>query len=169
MKKLMIMAVAAMALTLAACSSKGGSDYQTYNNPKYGYSIEVPSWMIQHDPQIGAEEGTVFMNNPDNMFDINRIDLYASNSGYVFDPWTPENVEKRFVSETEEMSDLVSQECKDQEFTYTRKSDDGHITIHKAIFKDMTMATVTIDYDADMADKLGGAVADHILSSLKIK
>jgi len=187
MKKVLFMAFAALAMTFAACGNKSnngaaGNDagaaaeetakneaYQTYTNEKYGYSVEVPGWMTRHDPEYGAEEGTIFMNNPEDMFDINRIETTGSDSGHLYEPWTPEGVKSRFEMELEDLSDVTSKECKDMEYTYTRTSEEGHVTITHTIYKDMKMASVTIDYDANMADKLGGDVAKKIMSSLKLK
>ncbi|MCR4602217.1 MAG: hypothetical protein K5683_01615 [Prevotella sp.] len=187
MKKVFIMAFAALAMTFAACGNKsnsgaGGNEAgataeetskgdatQVYNNEKYGYTVEVPGFMTRHDPEYGAETGTIFMNNPDDMFDINRIETYGSDNGHLYEPWTPEGVKSRFEMETEELTDVTSKECKDLEFTYTRTSEEGHVTINHSVFSGMKMASVTIDYDANMADKLGGDVAKKIMSSLKIK
>jgi len=187
MKKVLFMAFAAVAMTFAACGNKSnsgaagndaeaaaeettkGDAAQVYNNEKYGYSVEVPGFMTRHDPEVGAEEGTIFMNNPEDMFDVNRIETYGSDSGHLYEPWTPEGVKSRFEMDIEDLTDVTSKECKDMEYAYTRTSEEGHVTIVHAIFKDMKMATVTIDYDANMADKLGGDVAKKIMSSLKFK
>lgn len=181
MKKFFLMAMAALAMTFTACGNKNGAKaeaegeaegekegYVVYSNDKFGYSVEVPAWMQRVDPQVGDDNGTTYMSNKDDMFDLNRVSLYSSDNGYLYDPWTPENVKKRFDSTIEDMSNITDQELKDMEFTITRKSD-GHTTIEYNVFKDMKTVVVTIDFDDDKADKLGGDVAKHIIESVTIK
>lgn len=181
MKKLFLMAIAALAMTFTACGNKSANNaeagaegegeqegYIVYTNDTYGFTVEVPAWMKRVDPKVDPESGPTFMSNPDDMFDLNRVTIYGDNDGYVYDPWTPENVKKRFDSTIEDMSDVTEQECKDMEFCYTRKGD-GHTTIEYNKFKDMKQVTITIDFDDDKADRLGGDVAKHIFESVTIK
>ena len=181
MKKLFLMAIAALAMTFTACGNKNGAKadaegeaegekegFVVYTNDTYAFTVEVPAWMKRVDPQYNPESGTTYMSNPDDMFDINRVSIYGDNDGYVYDPWTPENVKKRFDSTIEDMNNVTDQELKDMEFTITRKSD-GHTTIEYNKFKDMKQVTITIDFDDDKADKLGGDVAKHIMESVTVE
>ena len=84
--------------------------------------------------------------------------------------FTPERVKSRFESDIEDLNNVTEKECGDTYYTFTRKSEeDGHITMTKNLFKDKKYVVVTIDYDADKADKLGGDVAKHIFNSITIK
>ena len=176
------MAMAVAAMTLTACGNKNNAaangeaaeadtkanSYVVYENENYGYSVEVPAWMTRHDPEMGLGTGTIFLNNPDEMFDLNRIETYGSDNGYLYDPFTPETVRKRFESDMETRTDAIDVVCSDSDYYYTIPAE-GHKTITREVFKGMKMVSVTIDFDDDMADKLGGDVAKHILESIKIK
>ena len=71
MKKITLIMFAALAMTFVACGNKGGdgaegkngknaeTKYQTYTNDKYGFTVEVPSTMVQRGEAMG-DEGTVF-------------------------------------------------------------------------------------------------------------
>ena len=182
MKKEFFMALAVAAMTLTACGNKNNaaangeaaendskaSGYVVYENEKYGYSVEVPAWMTRHDPELSAETGTIYLNDPDNLFDLNRIETYGSDNGYLYDPFTPETVKKRFESDMETRTDAIDVVLSDSDYYYTIP-DEAHKTITREVFKGMKMVSVTIDFDDDMADKLGGDVAKHILESIKIK
>ncbi|MBO4811424.1 MAG: hypothetical protein J5552_07640 [Prevotella sp.] len=182
MKKVFFMALAVAAMTFTACGNKNNApangeaaendtktnSYVVYENENYGYSVEVPAWMTRHDPQIGAESGTIFLNNPDELFDLNRIETYGSDNGYVGDPFTPETVKKRFDLDMETRTDAIDVVLSDSDYYYTIPGE-AHKTVTREVFKGMKLVSVTIDYDDDMADKLGGDVAKHILESIKIK
>ncbi len=183
MKKVFFMAMAVAAMTLTACGNKNNqaaangeaaetdnkaTGYVVYENENYGYSVEVPAWMTRHDPQIGAESGTIFMNNPEDILDINRIETYGSDGGSLGDPFTPESVKRRFDIDMEDRPDAINASCNDTSYTYTMPGE-AHTSITREVYKGMKLVSVTVDFDDDMADKLGGEVAEHILNSIKIK
>ena len=183
MKKVLFnIAIVAAGLFVASCGNKNATStanegqaeqaaegFTTYTNDKFGYSVDVPDWMTRHDPEMGDGNGTIYLSNPDDMLDINRIDIGAYNDSFD-EAFTPERVKSRFESDIEDLNNVTEKECGDTYYTFTRKSEDsGHITMTKNLFKDKKYVVVTIDYDADKADKLGGNVAKHIFNSITIK
>ena len=169
-KSISSIAIMAVAICMASCGNK--SEFTTYNNEKHGYSVDVPSWMTRKDPTIGNDgDGTIFLSNPKDMWDINRIDIGGGSDGnWMGEEWTPENVKKKYESEIEEYNDLIEHECGDNYYSYVRKDqEDEYFTRYKRVFKGKKDARVTISHYADKEDKLGGDVAKHIFNSLTIK
>ncbi len=155
--------------TLTATAAEPSDGYKLYTNEKYGFSVEIPSFMKQHnaadkDPAEGAD----FWRNPDDIWDINRIAILANDNGYLGDPYTPEKVKMSYELNIEDYKHLGDKGCEDNRYFFIIPSD-GHATIECRVFSGMRMVYVTIDFDDDMAEKLGGDVARHIMKSISFK
>ena len=183
MKKIRLIIVAALAMTLAACGNKSTAPtenatakesvgensskevtYITYTNEKYGFSVEVPAGMVQKGEAMG-DEGTVFSADMDG-FALNRIDISGTRQ-FVDMDYTPAMVKEEFKYWTAN-KDIASEECGDDYFTYTTK---GEMLTEMTynVYKGNSAALITIYYDAEHEKQLGGEVARHVFSSVKFK
>ena len=126
MKKVLFsIAIVAAGLFVASCGNKNATStanegqaeqaaegFTTYTNDKFGYSVDVPDWMTRHDPEMGDGNGTIYLSNPDDMLDINRIDIGAYNDSFD-EAFTPERVKSRFESDIEDLNNVTEKECGD--------------------------------------------------------
>lgn len=180
MKKIALMAVAALAMICVACGDKkagngensensenGGNEaaYITYTNDKFGYSLEVPNGLFQGE-QATNEDGTLYLVEEGGTV-FNSISV--SGGKHIFDEdYTPEKVKAEYEEEMEGKEQVASQECGDDYYTYTIKGD--YCTeIHRNVYSGPKRVYLTICFDADHEKQLGGEVAEHIMSSLKFK
>lgn len=177
MKKIMFFAAAALAMTLGACGGKSGaaaqgednaeqkSQWVTYTNDNYGYSVEVPGDMFKRET-LTEDNGTIYSYDGEEGFTLNRVDITGSESMFV-EEYTPELVQEEFEEWTNE-KELASKECGDNYYTYTIVSDDL-TEIDYVLFKGAKRLTVVICYDKDHEKQLGGDVAEHIIKSMQFK
>lgn len=139
--------------------------WQTYENAKYGYSIEVPADMTKRETMT-EDDGTIYSYDGDEGVTFNRIDI--SGGRQIFDEeYTPELVQKDFENWTDNM-EVDSKECHDTWYSYTIKGE-LFTEMHRHIFKGTKKCLVMVCYDADHEAELGGEVAEHIFSSVKFK
>jgi len=182
MKKLTLIAIAALAMTFAACGNQDGAksdaksddktenkteaqvSYKTYTNEKYGFSVEVPSGMFQKGEMMG-EEGTVF-SDIDEGVSFNRIDISGSKN-YNDEAYTPEKVKQEF-EEWIEGKDVVYQECGDNYFTFSLEGQYVN-EIYRNVYNGTKVAMVSVCYEPDYEKQLGGEVAKHVLNSIQFK
>ncbi len=183
MKKLVFIAMTALVMMAVACNSKSQKEnaaegeqqteqqteqkaaWQTYTNDNYGYSIEVPGEMEKRET-LTEDTGTIFSFDGDADFTFNRIDITGGKQ--IFDEeYTPEKVKEEFAYWTEN-KEIINEEVGDNYFTYTIPGDDL-TQIDYYCFKGSTYVIVTICFDNEHAEALGGEVADHVFKSVKIK
>ena len=171
-----MMAIAALALTFAACgnkqSEKAGAEapadnseasYITYTNEKYGYSVEVPGNLSKRET-LTEDNGTIFSADGTEGITFNRIDITGAESMFV-DEYTPEKVKSDFEYWTAD-KEVFDAECGDDYFIYTTKGE-NLTEINRQIFKGNKSLTVVICYDAEHEKQLSGEVADHVFKSMK--
>lgn len=192
MKKILFITIAAMAMTFAACGNKSAKSetesegteketenatsegtenaseevsYMTYTNDKYGFSVEVPAGMEKRGESMG-DEGTVFSADKGSEVTFNRIDI--SGSTQIFDEeYTPEKVKAEF-DRLMENREVTSKECGDNYYTCTIDGD--FVTqIDYSVFSGTRCVSVTICYEPDHEQQLGGEVAKHVFNSIKFK
>ena len=179
MKKLVFIAMAALVMMTVACNNKSQKEntaegeetteqkaaWQTYTNDNYGYSIEVPGEMEKRET-LTEDNGTIYSFDGDADFTFNRIDITGGKQ--IFDEeYTPEKVKEEFDYWTEN-KEIINEEVGDNYFTYTIPGDDL-TQIDYYCFKGSTYVIVTICFDNEHAEALGGEVAAHVFKSVKIK
>ena len=184
MKKLTLFAIAALAMAFVSCGNQNGNKtekepeqntkdetvnpstdqvtYITYTNDKYGFSVEVPQGMIKKGELMG-DEGTVYVVDEESGA-FNSIGI--SGSKQIFDEeYTPEKVRKDFEYWIEG-KDVASMDCGDDYFTYTLKGE-MLTEIYRHVYQGTKVAMVSIYYDEDHEEQLGGEVAEHVLNSIQ--
>ena len=180
MKKLIFVTVAALAMMTIACSGNksqkedaaGGEQqteqkatWQTYTNDNYGYSVEVPADMEKRET-LTEDNGTIYSYDGDEGITFNRIDITGGKQ--IFDEeYTPEKVKDEFAYWTEN-KEIINEECGDNYFTYTIPGDDL-TQIDYYCYKGTKYVIVTICFDNDHKEALGGEVAEHVFKSIQLK
>lgn len=167
-----MMAIAALALTFAACGEKnangesaGEEGYTIYTNDKYGFTVDVPEGLEQIKGLM-PEEGTVYSADKGQTAKLNRIDIAGGKQ--IFDEeYTPEKVKAEFKSWTENI-EADTTECGDSYFAYTIKSEQ-FTEMHRHVFKGSKKAMLSVCFDDAHEKQLGGDVAKHVLESVKFK
>ena len=180
MKKFAFFAVAALAMTFAACGNQNGSDtkkenkeeapkavtYMTYTNDKYGFTVEVPEGMTRRGEAMG-DEGTVFsLEDDSHSVTFNRIDISGNENSYGEDYDIKKEAEG--IMEFYDFSDRTNVEIGDNYFTYTSPSESIN-QIDYIVVNGTKMVSIAICYEPDFEKQLGGEVAQHVFKSVKFK
>ncbi|MBQ6305826.1 MAG: hypothetical protein IJK78_04610 [Bacteroidales bacterium] len=175
MRKLTMIAIAALALVFAACGNKGsntnsgskGNDTPAYEQitvEKYGVTFDILKGMRRTDDPAG-DNGGVWTLVPKNDSDF---PIYATVQVGVYESWfgpyDDERIQREFnediPAEAEKKLDLEK-----KEYTYSVA---GEISeFHRVIFRDNQSINVMVAYTDRWEPKLGGEVRDHILNSAK--
>lgn len=164
MKKIVMsfLGLAMAALMTVSCGGNAGAGAgtTTYTNEKYGFSVEVPGNLRQIVGLL-PEEGTVFSADPDGGMQLNRIDITGSEELFG-EEYSQEKIKSdlEFWGENASETELFA-----DGFTFTRPGEITEITKH--VYKGTKKVMVTIYYDADHADQLGGDVAQKVFDSIK--
>lgn len=182
MRKLTMIAVAAFALTFAACGNQGSNTtttstpdvkseeapakvaYEQITIEKYGATCDILKGMRRTDDP-SSDNGGVWTLVPENSDDF-AIDATVQVGAYesMFGPYDDERIQREFdediPAEAEKKLDLEK-----KEYTYSVA---GEISeFHRVIFKDNKQINIMVAYTEKWAPKLGGEVRDHILNSAK--
>jgi hypothetical protein len=180
MKKIVLMAIAAVAMmTFVACGNKNASkqeneeaqepqktEWQTYTNDNYGYSIEVPGDMTKRETLI-EESGTIFSLDGDEGITLNRIDVTGGKD--MFDEeYTPERI-KAYYEDDIANKDVTSSECGENYYTFSILGGEYCDQINYNIYNGSRYVTVVVCYEPGFEDKLGGDVAKRVFQSIKFK
>lgn len=181
MKKLIFMAMAALAMMTTACGNKSQKEgaaegeqteqtekkvtWQTYTNDNYGYSIEVPGDMSKRET-LTEENGTIYSYDGEEGVTFNRIDI-SGGKQFFEEEYTPEKVKSEFEYWTEN-KEIINEELGDNYFTYTIPGDEL-TEIDYYIYQGTRYVIVTICYEKDFEKQLGGEVADHVFKSIQFK
>ena len=181
MKKFAFLAVAALAMTFAACGNQNGANtkkgakdekapkevtYMTYTNDKYGFTVEVPEGMTRRGEAMG-DEGTVFSLEDDSHgITFNRIDISGNENHYGEDYDIKKEAED--LMEFFDYSDRINVEIGDNYFTSTAPSE-SITQIDYIVVNGPKMVSIAICYEPEFEKQLGGEVAQHVFKSVKFK
>lgn len=182
MRKLNMVAVAALAMTFAACGNQGSNTpatptpaaksekapakvaYEQITVEKYGFTFDILKGMRRTDDPSN-DNGGVWTLVPENSDDF-AIDATVQAGVYesIFGPYDDERIQREFdeeiPAEAEKKLDLEK-----KEYTYSVA---GEISeFHRVIFKDNQQINIMVAYTEKWAPKLGSEVRDHILNSAK--
>ena len=180
MKKIVFMAMAALALMTTACDNKKSKTeaaegeqteqqeqtWQTYTNDNYGYSVEVPGDMSKRETLI-EDDGTIFSYDGEEGFTFNRIDI-AGFKDIMDEEYTPERIKARYEDDIAN-KEVTSSECGDNYYTYSILGGEYCDQINYYLFNGSRYVTVVVCYEPDFKDKLGSDVAKHVFQSIKFK
>ena len=162
MKKIVMSFLGLVMAALMTVSCGGNAGTITYTNEKYGFTVEVPGDLRQI-VGLMPDDGTVYSADPEGGFTFNRIDITGS-SEFSGEEYTAEKIQEDFEFWTEEATE---KQLGDHEFTYTKP---GEITeMCKQVFSGSKKVIVTIYFDADHADQLGGDAAKKVFDSIKFQ
>ena len=181
MKKLAFLAIAALAMTFAACGNQNGANtkkgakdekapkevtYMTYTNDKYGFTVEVPKGMTRRGEAMG-DEGTVFsLEDESHSITFNRIDISGNENKFGEDYDIKKEAES--IMDFYDFSDRTNVEIGDNYFTYT-SPDPMATQINYIVVNGTKMVSIAICYEPDFEKQLGGEVAQHVFKSVKFK
>ncbi|MCR4854290.1 MAG: hypothetical protein K5893_11955 [Prevotella sp.] len=168
-KTILLIAIATLLCNLAAIASEPADGYILYQNDKFGFSMEIPSFLkLKNAADKDPSEGADYWRDPSNMWDINRISILANANGSLGDPYTPEKVKMDYELTIEDYEKLGEKACEDTRYFFTIPGD-SHTTIECHVFSGMKEIYVVIDFDDDMAAQMGGDVARHVLNSIQFR
>ena len=180
MKKFTFFAIAALAMTFAACGNQNGANtkkenkeeapkavtYMTYTNDKYGFTVEVPEGMTRRGEAMG-DEGTVFsLEDDSHSVTFNRIDISGSTQMYGEDYDIKKEAED--MMEFFDYSDRTNVEIGDNYFTSTAPGE-SITQIDYIVVNGPRMVSIAICYEPEFEKQLGGEVAQHVFKSVKFK
>ena len=182
MKKVLFVAMAALAMMTTSCGNKAQKEvtaegeqaeqteqkatWQTYTNDNYGYSIEVPGDMSKRET-LTEENGTIYSYDGDEGITFNRIDITGGKDMFD-DEYTPERIKARYEDDITN-KDVTSSECGDNYYTYSILGGEYCDEIDYYFFNGNRYVTVVVCYEPDFKDKLGGDVAKHVFQSIQFK
>lgn len=160
MKKIVMSFLGLVMAALMTVSCGGNAGTITYTNEKYGFTVEVPGDLRQI-VGLMPDDGTVFSADPEGAMQLNRIDITGTEQIFG-EEYTPEMIQSDLEFWT---GDTAEKEMLADGFTYTVP---GEITqMSKHVFKGSKKIMVTIYFDADHADQLGGDAAKKVFDSIK--
>ena len=162
MKKIVMsfLGIAMAALMTVSCGGNAGTT--TYTNEKYGFTVEVPGDLRQIVGQL-PENGTVFSADPEGGMQLNRIDITGAEE--IFGE---EYTQEKIQSDLEFWAgNATEKELLPDGFTFTIPGE--YTQLNKHVYKGNKKVMVTICYDADHADQLGGDVAQKVFDSIKFQ
>lgn len=177
MKKITLIMLAALAMTFVACGNKGGdgaegkngknaeTKYQTYTNEKYGFTVEVPSTMVQRGEAMG-DEGTVFsLESKKDEITFNRIDISGDEN------WEGDYDIEQVVAalkEWHDFSEFTDVKQGDNYITYTIPGQ--YVTqIDYFVINGPKKVSISVCYEPGFEKQLGGEVAQHVFKSVTFK
>ena len=179
MKKVLFVAMAAVAMMTTACGNKSQKDgaaegeqqeqkaaWQTYTNDNYGYSVEVPGDMTKRETMT-EDNGTIYSYDGKEGVTLNRVDITGGKDMFD-DEYTPERIKARYEDDITN-KDVTSSECGDNYYTYSILGGESCDEIDYYFFNGSRYVTVVVCYEPKCKDKLGGDVAKHIFNSIKFK
>ena len=180
MRKLTLIAIAAFAMTFAACGNKGANtnsdaDKKTNDAPakvayeqisieKYGVTFDILKGMRRTDDPSN-DNGGIWTLVPE---DDNDFPIYATVQAGVYEsmfgPYDDERIQREFDEDIPAEA-VKKLDLEKKEYTYSVA---GEISeFHRVIFKDNQQINIMVAYTERWAPKLGGEVCDHILNSAK--
>lgn len=178
MKKITMIAIAALAMTISSCGNKGGNNnstpktneasnevaYEQFTIEKYGVTFDIPKGMRRTDDPSSDNGGCwTFVPEKDDDFPI-----YASVEIGVYESWLGPYDDERIKREfDEDVPEEAEKQLDMEKKEYTYSVGESIKEFHRVIFKDNQQINVMVAYTDRWEPKLGGEIRDHILNSAK--
>ena len=155
--------------TGSTASTQDQGSYTHYDNPKYGFSVDVPRQMTcTDDPQMA--EGANFALSGDDI--MNLLSVFASES-YGGKPFTPEEIkgelDERAASLGDEPGATIEKKEESNGWTLIVKGGEMYHQVYSTRYKEGKRFELSYIYSKEQEGALGGDVERHIFESWKVR
>jgi hypothetical protein len=140
-------------------SSPGSTQYQTYRNDTYNFTVEIPQTLYGSAAPMVGKMGQRFLSPAGDV----EVAVYGQSQGN----WTLEQLyENTLFVYRQQGAEITFSELTNDEFTISAIDPEGAVLYTKKIFHQDNLLTLGLFYDADRQDTLE-PVVDYIAASFQ--